>query len=169
MKRITTCIICLVFSLLLSSVTANAENVFAGHMQNAGSIWVLTLKKCKLPITDAQYMHAFEMKKTVSPTDGCWGETLEGTIKIIAVTHFPSGNFVNTIIDSKLLYLPGKLDRTKGVINFGKPTKEWGWLVYTGIMNIGQINYLPLCEHEYVSEHPANENGEGCIPSMTEK
>ncbi len=167
MKRITTSIICLVLPLLLSSITANAEYVFVRQPQNDAPIWVLSLKKCKLPIAEAVYMHAFEIMKTTIPVDGCWGETLDGSLKIIQVIHAPDGPQVSTIIDSKLLYLHSKIDRAARAIDFGKPTKEWGWLVYTGIMNISQIKYLPPCEHEYVSGHAANEKGEACIPSMT--
>lgn len=124
--------------LLLCSSGVQAENVFVFQPQDNSSIWILTLKKCQLPIADAPYMHRFEMRNIKTPTDGCWGETLDGSLKIISITHKPAGawgpnhsqvpahNFVNIEMNDKAFFTPATIDDS-GKITWGKATREWGY------------------------------------------
>ncbi|TAM22314.1 MAG: hypothetical protein EPN46_02495 [Candidimonas sp.] len=128
----------LLLMLLLCSSGARAENVFVFQPQNNSPIWVLTLKKCQLPIADAPYMHHFEMRNIKTPTDGCWGETLDGSLKIISITHKPAGawgpnhsqiaahNFVNVEMNDKAFFTPATIDKS-GKITIGRSTKVWGY------------------------------------------
>ena len=122
---------------MLWSSGANAENVFVLQRQYGSLIWILYLTKCELQIADAPYMRHFEMKNFQVKTDGCWGETLDGSLKIIEVMHQPYGpygpdhqnipahNFVDVEMFYKSMFMPATIDKS-GNVKWGKPTQEWG-------------------------------------------
>lgn len=126
----------ILLSMLLCSTIANAEDVFVMQPQYGGIMWVLYLSKCELQIADAPYMHHFELKNFQFKTDGCWGETLDGSLKIIRITHIPARsngapayNQVSDDVNSKLGFMPATIDKS-GNITWGKPTQEWGYYAH---------------------------------------